>query len=48
MSTTTYVLTAVVRASLGSHVGKPSDGQVVFPQVPKFSPTFDERSAQYK
>ena len=25
-----------------------TDGQVVFPWVPRFSPTFDERSAQYK
>ena len=24
------------------------DGQVVFPQVLRFSPTFDERSARYK
>ena len=25
-----------------------TDGQVVFPRVLRFSPTFDERSAQYK
>ena len=35
----------MVRASLGSHVGKPSSGQAVFL---RFSPTFDERSARYK
>ena len=47
-----YFLTAVVRASLGSHVGKPSSAYgwsgVFFSQVHRFSPTFDERSARYR
>ena len=47
-------LTAVVRASLGSHVDiwesqvLLTDGQVVFTRVLQFSPTFDERSARCK
>ena len=44
-------LTAVVRASLGSHMGKPSSAygwSGGFPRVLRFSPTFDERSARYK
>ena len=42
----------MVRASLGSHVRKPSSAYrwsgVFFPRVLRFSPTFDERSARYK
>ena len=45
-------LTAVDRASLGSLLGKPSSAYGLsggfFPGVPRFSSTFDERSAQYK
>ena len=47
-----YISMCVVRASLGSHVEKPSsasqslltDGKVIFSRVLRFSPTFDERS----
>ena len=43
----------MVRVSLGSrHMWESrvllTDGQVVFPRVLRFSPTFDERSARYK
>ena len=44
-------LTTVVRAPLGSHVGKPSSAygwSGGFPWVLLFSPTFDERLARYK
>ena len=47
-----WFLTALVQASLGSHVGKPSSAYGwsggFFPWVLQFSPTFDEQSAQYK
>ena len=44
-------LTAVVRASFGSYVGKPSSAygwSGGFSPGFRFSPTFDERSARYK
>ena len=45
----TFLFTTVVRASLGSHVGKPSSAYSWSGGFfPEFSPTFDEWSAQYK